>query len=426
MKSNRILRLIGAAAVLVICSTVSEKAIAFYPEEHYRLALLSLDILREMYPEEYERCLRLDGRDSLVRDMSYENISLVPPKPFPDAELAERIAWESLAPDCYRDLEFVDVDFGMDDPHGDRILKNDDEATYSTKDDPLVGTLIELFGEVHGNYTAFNHFINIGSYGKSMFDDYDGYSYQFIRDYGRQYQSDAKFFGKALDEGVMLYYNDEYVHAPGQRWYKGCSQSVERYSYQSMYTSLEEDMKDRFPLAKNVGSEDCGIPFSVFLPVDNMARFWYGRFLETGDPLDLGPVLHAIGDAGIPHHAAGYLGNWHQSYEVGQTDIVLGVVGSVSDRIEIKRIVENWDRMADDVPENLAPGDYAKTPAANWRIDNLVTWMALNAYRQYTEDYEPYYKSHREHIILNDKARELIILGTAMNVIVLKKALSEY
>jgi hypothetical protein len=426
MISSRLLRLITAVAILVICSTVSKRAIAFYPEEHYRLARLSLDILRELYPETYERCLQLDGRDPDVRAMSYENISYVPAKPSPNAELVERIAWEALAPDCYRDLEFVDVDFSRDDPHDDTIWKNDDEPTFSTKDDPLVGTLIELFGQLHCNYTAFNHFINIGSYGKSLFDDYDGYSYQYIRDYGQQYQSDAKLFGKALDEGIMWYYNDEYVHSPGQRGYDGCSPSVERYSYPTMYTSIDEDLKDRFPLARNVGSEDCGIPYSVFLPVDNMARFWYGRFLETRDPLDLGPVMHAIGDASIPHHAAGYLGNWHQSYEIGLEDIVLGVVSSVSDKAEIKKIVEAWDRIDVDVPEGLAPGDHSKTPAINWSVEDLATWVALNAYQQYMGDYEPYYRSKGRHIILNDKARELIILGTAMNVIVLKKALSEY
>ncbi|UCF06131.1 MAG: hypothetical protein JSV33_03640 [bacterium] len=426
MKSATLLRLIAAAAVLMACSIPTRRADAFYPEEHQRVARLSLYLLGEMYPATFDRCLKLDGRDSIIRTMRYENISYAPEKPTLISGLIERIAWESLSPDFFRDLEFVDVDFSIDDPHDDSVLKNDDEAMYSTKEDLFLEIFFALFGAPHGNFTSYNHFINIGSYGKSRFDDYDGYSYQFIQEFGNQYQTDAKLLGKALDEGTIWYNSDAYVHAPGQQWYDGCSPSVERYSFPTRYPSRVEELKVRFPLAKNIGSENCGVPFSVFLPVDNVARFWYGRFLETGDPLDLGPIMHAIGDASIPHHAAGYLGNWHQAYETGMTDIVLAVVDSNSDRDEIKKIVESWDRIDGDVPDGLAPGDYTKTPAINWSVEDLVTWMALHAYRQYIEDYEPHYRSNRSHVIFFDKARELIILGTAMNVIVLKKALSEY
>ena len=45
---------------------------------------------------------------------------------------------------------------------------------------------------------------------------------------------------------------------------------------------------------------------------------------------------------------------------------------------------------------------------------------------QYIEDYEPYYRSNRSAVIFYDKAKEMIMLCTAMNVLMLKKALSEY
>lgn len=423
---SRISRPTTIAAVLIACCAVSNPAHAFYAPEHQRLTVFAFDILREMYPETFDRFSRLSGVDQHIRGMEYENISYAPPKPPADTGLVERVAWEALAPDCYRDLEFVDVDLSRDDPHDSRVLENSDEATYSTKDDPLVGTLFELFGYIHNNYTALNHFINIGSYGKSAFDDYDGYSYQFIKKYGNQYQSDAKLFGKALDEGVMWYYNDEYVHAPGQQWYDGCSPSVQRYSYPTKCPDPQEEPGARFPLAKCVGHEDCGIPYSVFLPQDNMARYWFGRFLKTKDPLDLGPVMHAIGDACIPHHAAGYLGNWHQAYETEIESNVSDVVGSASDRSEIESLVRIWDRVDGDPPESLAPGDYERTPAINWSIENLVTWVALHAYRQYMQYYEPYYRSNGKHVIFDDRARESIVLATAMKVLVLKKALSAH
>jgi hypothetical protein len=425
MKPFRFLHLMIALSVLAICGNPPERAVAFYPNEHQRLAIFAFEILRELYPETFIQCIQLKGEDPLIRNMIYENISYVPDKPSSNAELVDRVAWEALAPDCYRDLEFVDVDLGRDDPHENTILENSDEATYSTKDDPLVGTLYELFGLVHSNFTAFNHFINIGSYGNSKFDDYGGYSYQFVKEYGNQYESDKKLFGMALDDGIIQYYSDEYVHAPGQQWYRDCSPSVKRYSFPRKYPTTLEELKARFPLAKCVRCENCGVPYSVFPPVDNMARYWHSRFLETKDPLDLGPVMHAIGDASIPHHTAGYLGNWHQYYETRIADDVLTVINSAAEKIEIKALISSWDRMDHDIPESLAPKDYMKTPAINWSVENLVTWLALNAYRQYKNDYEPYYRSKGDKIIYHDKAKELIRLATAMKVLVLKKALSE-
>jgi hypothetical protein len=426
MKSVFVTRLVAVAAAFAVCCIPSTSANAYYPDEHQTLTALSMILLWEIYPESFDRCLSLTGQDSVIRTMEYENISYAPQKPSSIAGLIDRIAWESVAPDFFRDLVFIDVDFSLDDPYSVSLFKDDDRPEYSTKDDPFLTSLFALFGGSPGNFTSCNHFINIGSWGTSRFDDYDGYSYQFVREHGHQYQTEAGMLGKALDEGIMWYYNDAYVHAPGHRWYNGGSPAVERYSFPTRYPGKVEEFQERFPLAKNVGSKGCGAPYSVFMPVDNMARYWYERFLETGDPLDLGPVMHALGDTGIPHHAAGYVGNWHQAYEVGMKDIVLAVVASDTDRDWIRELVASWDRIDDDPPESLAPDDYNRTPAINWRIDMLATWMALHAYRQYIENYEPYYRDNHKAVVFPDKARELVILGTAMNVLVLKKAFTEY
>mgnify|MGYP001283882097 CR=1 FL=1 len=294
------------------------------------------------------------------------------------------------------------------------------------------------YPEEHQSLTTFSLFLLHEIY-PEMFDrclaltgqdsvirEYDGYSYQFVKEGGQQYQTSSGMFGKALDEGINWYYSDSYVHAPGKEWYDGSSPSLDRYSFPTKYPDKIAEFKDRFPMAKNVASEGCGVPYSVFMPVDNMARYWYERFLATGDPLDLGPLMHAVCDAGIPHHAAGYVGNWHQYYEPAMKEIVAGVARSESDRARIRELVESWDRIDDNPPGNLAPDDYRMKPATNWSIQNLTTWMALHACKQYIELYEPYYRNSRAGIIIPEKARELVILGTAMNVIVLKKALTEY
>ena len=426
MRPSMLLRVLVLAAAVAACAIPARRAGAYYPEEHQTLTASSLFLLYEVYPEAFDRCFALCGRDSVIRTMEYDNISYAPPKPPSTGGLIDRIAWESVSPDFFKDLTWVDVDFSPDDPHSISLLKDDDRAETSSKDDLFLGTMFALAGSPHANFTSTNHFINIGTYGKSRFDDYDGYSYEFVKKEGRQYQTVKGMMGKALDEGINWYYGDSYVHAPGQKWYNGCSPSVERYSFPTRYPDKIEEFEGRFPMAKNVGTEGCGVPYSVFMPVDNMARYWFERFLATGDPLDLGPMLHAVCDTGIPHHAAGYVGNWHQYYEVSLKDVVDGVLSSEADRARIKELVKSWDRIDDDPPQGLAPDDFRRTPAINWSIEMLATWMALHAYRQYIELYEPYYRTSGAGLIIPEKAREMVILGTAMNVLVLKKALTEY
>ncbi len=232
---------------------------------------------------------------------------------------------EVAEPDNYKDLEFVDVESpqlsgGRDDPHVKKALDDDDVPRYETQ------------GFI---FAAFNHYLDIRK-GPGLFDDYDGYSYKKGSASQNEHQDawDAKddwkieFLSKTtghrkVDDGIAYWFNDEYVHAPGMQWYRGCSPSIERYSFpdnKKGYVSVESEAAARFPLADSRGKEGKGIPYSIFMPLDNLAKYWYTLFLYTNPgkmhlPALIAPVLHAIQDAIVPHHAAGCNGNWHNRWE---------------------------------------------------------------------------------------------------------------
>ena len=124
MRSIALLRFMAVAAALIVCGIPSRRADAYYPEEHQTLAALSMFLLWELYPATFDRCLELTGQDSIIRTMEYENISYAPEKPSSISGLINQIAWESLSPDFFRDLEYVDVDFSLDDPHTDAWIQN--------------------------------------------------------------------------------------------------------------------------------------------------------------------------------------------------------------------------------------------------------------------------------------------------------------
>jgi len=330
---------------------------------------------------------------------------------------------ETPAVDDYRDIEFVNVQGGIgsggrDNPHKDEIGAIDDV--------PSTGRGIMSF-------TAFNHFIDIRK-GPGVFDDYDGYSYKNGSGSKDQYQKAgevATSWGEKLaadisrfevDEAVNWWFNDEYVHVPGQPWYKECSPAMDRYSFfqdSDRHASKQAELAARFPLANATGAAGKGIPYSVFMPVDNMARYWYGRFAETRDVLCLAPVMHAIQDASIPHHAAGCLGNWHSQYENDLESKISGWLAETDFTDGVKALVAEWSRADSSPPSSLKPGDWTKTPSSDWRIDQLVTWVALNSFEEYRGTYGGFKDGYR----LNEaSAKRLAKLATAMSVVVLKKA----
>ncbi|PXF58441.1 MAG: hypothetical protein C4B59_13240 [Candidatus Methanogaster sp.] len=339
--------------------------------------------------------------------------------------------------DYCKDLELVDVDDAVDDPHKDEWLTDDD--------DPYKRIVILRLWEI--NFTAFNHYIDIKK-GTGTFDDYDGYSYKngsasrdeyqdvfdLIGDIARDKTGlpNIPFIWKArrkVDKSIhsSLALKDNYVHAPGHKWYRigKCSISLERYSFpdgKGAYKDVEKKCEARFPMFGTTGNEDKkGVPWSIFMPVDNMAYYWYSKFSnkKTGKPADLGPVMHAIQDASVPHHAAGYCGNWHYRYETDlQSNIPkwLGYVGFTND---VKRLFSRWNKDDESPPSHLNVGDWEKTPARNWSVDQLVTWVALNAYREYDETYDHFKYGYKfdEYSAIN-----LVKIATAMSLLVLKNA----
>ncbi len=132
--------------------------------------------------------------------------------------------------------------------------------------------------------------------------------------------------------------------------------------------------------------------------------------------------MHAIQDASVPHHAAGYCGNWHYRYETDlQSNIPkwLGYTGFTND---VKRLFTHWNKDDEAPPSHLNVGDWDKEPARNWRIDQLVTWVALNAYREYDETYNHFRDDYKfdEYSAIN-----LVKIATAMSLLVLKNAATQ-
>jgi hypothetical protein len=227
----------------------------------------------------------------------------------------------------------------------------------------------------------------------------------------------------------MWFFNDEYVHAPGHPWYRQgqCSPAIERYCYCSdkgVYSNVEAEAPVRFPLAEWDGGQGKGIPYSVFMPVDNLARFWYNRFLSTpsSNAWSLGPVMHAIQDASIPHHAAGILGNWHSRYEHTLTKSASAWFSSGALDQAVQQLLSQWDHNDPSPPVHLSRDDWKRTPANNWPIEQLVTWVALNAYEAYTRDYSTYVYGFSWN---EESALNLFQIATAMSAHVLRNLLRQ-
>jgi hypothetical protein len=344
------------------------------------------------------------------------------------------------------------------------------DVEWSRNENPHEGNEHIHKSEAGNNFTAFNHFIDIKK-GHGFFDDYDGYSYKRGSASKDEYQESiektdgffaslaASISGCKVDEGLTgWWYNDEYVHINGQPGYNNCSPSLEAYSYPmeyGIYPDKISELKERFPLAKSKGETGMGIPYSVFMPVDNLGRYWYEVFLTTSDLRSLGPVMHAIQDASIPHHAAGYLGNWHGEYETFLEHVIKSTITSEL-KTKVMRLLDDWDRLDACPPARLEPDDWNLMPAINWRVDQLITWVALNAFRTYTGTYKhfnicdmPRYqervrelslpptvhqtitKQIRKQIVIQmfqetiPEMQHLILIATAMSSFILLKAILE-
>jgi hypothetical protein len=337
---------------------------------------------------------------------------------------AALLAAASADPDHFQDVEFVHVKGGRDNPHQREWLAVDDKAHFRS-------------GGI--NLTAFNHYIDIKK-GPGLFDDYDGYSYYRGSAHKGQYQKasqltqgwayiSAKLMGWKVDEGISYWLNDEYVHTAGRQWYKDCSPALKNYSYphdQGVYANKQAELAARFPLAGRRGKPGHGFPYSVFMPVDNLARYWFEQFRKSGQKRweYLGPVMHAIQDAGIPHHAAGYSGNWHVEYEKALDKHIKSVYREPDFHLQVKKLTEKWYREDPRPPSGrLRLRDRGRKPAINWEIRQLITWLALHAYHAYAKDYNHFSKGFKPN---NQSLGRLYILAAAMSGLVLLKAVTKH
>jgi hypothetical protein len=327
----------------------------------------------------------------------------------------------AAATDRFQDLELVDVSFGRDDPHTPEWNRVNDRPHYATNG---------------FNHTAFNHFIDIKK-GPGQFDDYDGYGYFRGSAHVEEYQGAeediggwahlaAELTGTKVDQGLNYWLNDEYVHAPGQPWYRRCSPALARYSFPrdlGVYPSKRAELAERFPLASAIGGYGRGVPYSVFMPVDNLARYWFQRAVDACTPNTmwrcLGPVLHAVQDASIPHHAAGYNGNWHQHYEQALETFVQKEGEWAACRRQAASLLRAWLKRRARPPKRLGLRDARLKPALNWPVQHLVTWVALHAYRAYALVYGHFRQGFRPNPA---SMRRLFALAAAMGGLVLLKA----
>lgn len=357
---------------------------------------------------------------------------------FSHENMIKKLVKESSTPDNYGDVEFVNVWLRRDNPHKDSPGVVDDTVAFST---------------IGRNHTAFNHYIDIAK-GPGAYDDFDGYSYakgsgkenerESVFELANYEEKDYEWIAKLaqadprnqvikVDNALAWFFNDRYVHAPGQPWYDNCSSAIESYSYwadkagSKHFESLEEECISRFPLAQSTGKNGKGVPYSVFMPVDNMGRYWYEQCKSREWPVCMGPVLHAVQDASIPHHTAGTNGNWHTYYEGVLNENITEWNKYIDWPERAHMLMQEWNWQDPAPPTRLTMEDVGRKPAINWRVDHLITWVALQAYHDYVETYGEF-KHFRERQDINfDSSQmfELTVKALAMSALLLLKVNGE-
>jgi hypothetical protein len=154
------------------------------------------------------------------------------------------------------------------------------------------------------------------------------------------------------------------------------------------------------------------------MPVDNLGSYWFNKYLKSRESKHLGPVMHAIQDVSIPHHAAGYCGNWHQQYEGRIDNRIPDWFRNNAFRNEIIVLFKQWEKRRERSPQGLTISDWKLTPSLKWNIDKLITWLALNAYRSYSKTYNHFKNGNAFN---EQNAKELTKKATAMCMLAYKK-----
>lgn len=258
------------------------------------------------------------------------------------------------------------------------------------------------------NYTSLSHFLLFHWAQRDLWK-VPGYSYELSNRDGLDETAFA-FFGKlggvevATNCGFPLkYQGDPDLNAPDQ--YK---------------ENWERKLKHiRFP------------------PATSMAWFHYKDFLSSPEsglaPRDikhLGPVFHAFQDMSVPHHVIGVLGYGHADYE--RLVEAKYKDGEIFDSRKVKEYLSR-------IESNQGPKWDAISSALRTQIDikqimqHLAHFVLL--YEQYPNNenwksrYDP--NSHRYNPDLDfteniQRAKDLVNLGIAANVVLLRKAISEW
>ena len=83
---------------------------------------------------------------------------------------------------------------------------------------------------------------------------------------------------------------------------------------------------------------------------------------------------------------------------------------------EVRDLITQWN--VDDVspPVDLSRDQWSRSVGRNWRIDMLVTWMALNSYRAYDQDF---LGSRNDYTFREDVMKDLTKKAMAICAIVL-------
>jgi hypothetical protein len=344
-----------------------------------------------------------------ITGLAYDLVHSATPLSFSKADVKR---WSEDA-DTRNDMELVRVrgifgDWSRDDPHSFNLAIND-KATTSTED---ILDISAFYPPLH--WSAMNHYIDVRK-GAGTFDDFDGYA--FHRGSASQDQHE-KVGGVPVDEAIAGILSTSYVHAPGHRWYRGCSRAIERYSrFSDPYDSVEAEARARFPRAGSRPGDGRGVPYSVLLPVDNMALHWFSRLGAVDAAKCAGFVLHALQDASVPHHAAGTAGNWHVKWEEAQENEVKIWVGEPEFGNDVKALYDGWAAAPSTAPTGLQIGDHTMNPGLDWEVDMLATWLALHAYKAYQEDYDDF-KDYRKG---KATMRGLAVKAAAMSMLAMVK-----
>ena len=349
--------------------------------------------------------------------------------------------------DFRNEMSFIDIngagtinDNALDDPHVDKAFESPDKCEKSG---------------LGSSFAAYNHFIDIGK-GKGKYNDYDGYSYHNGSGAVNQFESlhDAVpyFTGDSflngingllkgitknykVDEALAWYFNDSNVEYPGSKWYRNCSPALWNYSYPSASGNKYNEMTERFPwggYGTDGGRRNKGkcVPWSVFMPVDNLGRYWYETFLVSRKVWDLGPVLHAVQDACVPHHAAGHMGNYHAKYEKYLEGYLHDKDSGNTSwskmtalRNQATNLFNSYNQMGAK-PKSLTypKGLTAEKPNLSWSVDQIITWAAFNAYYEYVNTYNCFKSFKNANEFRSATAQKLFVLSLALSMLILKKA----